>query len=584
VRSSRRIVLVVVAAVALAVLAGGGWFAYDAQQARASLQQVASNAQVLQRELLAGNTAQAKSALAAMQDSAADAQSHTDGPMWAMAGELPGAGANVEAVQTVAAVARDLSDEALPPVVDASDALDLGTFSPRDGRIDLEVLERLVPVVDQASKGFAVAEADLAAVDTDSLMASVQTPVLDLADKVGEAARLTATTDTALQLLPGMLGGDGPRDYLTLFQNNAEIRSTGGMPGALAILRTNEGRVSLASQATPSDVGTFARPVLPLTEGEVALYETKLATFFADVNFTPDFPRTAELASAMWQERIGQRVDGVLSIDPVALSYLLEATGPVTLRDGATLTSSNAVDVLLNQVYVDIPDPVEQNEYFADAASRVFDAVASGAGSPRLLVDGLARGVAEGRIYAWSTDEQEQATLSDTAMGGELIPADGKTPYVGFYLNDATGAKMQYYLDYDAVVEATGCATDGTQTFDATFTMTSNAPADGADLPVSIIGPGFGAPPGTMLMNLRVYAPAGGTFGTMTVGKQKLRFDTLAHDDHVVARLAILLTPGETQRLKVELTSGPDQTGAPRVDITPGVRPGAEAQVSGSAC
>jgi hypothetical protein len=34
----------------------------------------------------------------------------------------------------------------------------------------------------------------------------------------------------------------------------------------------------------------------------------------------------------------------------------------------------------------------------------------------------------------------------------------------------------------------------------------------------------------------------------------------------------------------VELTSGPDQTGAPRVDITPGVRPGAEALVSGSAC
>jgi hypothetical protein len=566
------------------VLVSGGWLAYDAQQARASLQQVASNAQVLQRELLAGNTAEAKSALTAMQASAADAQSHTDGPLWALASSVPGAGANVDAVQTVAGVARNLSDEALPPVVEASGALDLGTFSPRNGRIDLGVLEGLRPVVDQASEGFIAAEADLRAVDTDALTQSLQAPVLDLTDKVGEAARLTATTDTALQLLPGMLGKDGPRDYLTLFQNNAEIRSTGGLPGALAIVRTDEGTISLRRQATAGEVSQFDEPVVDLTKQELALYEDKLATFFGDVNFTPDFPRTAQIAGAMWQQEFGQPVDGVLSIDPVALSYLLEATGPITLRDGSSLTSSNAVDLLLNQAYVEIPDPVEQNEYFADAAARVFAAVAGGDGDPRVLIEGLARGVREGRIYAWSADEQEQATLSDTPLAGELLPAQGQTPHVGFYLNDATGAKMQYYLDYDVALEATDCATDGTQTFDATFTMTSNAPGDAADLPESIIGPGFGAPPGTMLMNLRVYAPAGGTFGTMTLGKQKLLFETLAHENHVVARLAILLTPGETQRLKMELTSGPDQAGSPVVDITPGVRPGPAPQVSGSAC
>jgi hypothetical protein len=256
----------------------------------------------------------------------------------------------------------------------------------------------------------------------------------------------------------------------------------------------------------------------------------------------------------------------------VALSYLLEVTGPIPLADGATLSSSNAVDLLLNQVYVTIPDAEQQNEYFADAAARVFDAVASGAGNPRDLVTALRRGVDEGRIYVWSADRTEQATLSTGAVAGDLLPADGDSAALGFYLNDATGAKMQYYLDSQVEVESTGCI-DGVQTLTATQTLTSNAPADAADLPVSIIGPGFGAPPGTMLMNLRVYLPSEGTFGQMRINDKPVTYTRATHEDHPVAVAAILLEPGETQVLEFEVSTAPGQTGDAVVDVTPGIRP-----------
>lgn len=42
----------------------------------------------------------------------------------------------------------------------------------------------------------------------------------------------------------------------------------------------------------------------------------------------------------------------MLAVDPVALSYLLRATGSVTLPNGDHITSTNAVSVLLNQVYL----------------------------------------------------------------------------------------------------------------------------------------------------------------------------------------------------------------------------------------
>jgi len=562
----------------------GGWFAYDAQQARASLQQVAANAQVLQRALIDGDNATADRALADLRSAAEDAEGHTDGPLWALARKLPWAGPNVKAVQAVADVADGLASQTLPPVVSVSDDLELGAFSPKRGRIDLDALQRLAPIVREASEGFASARSDLADVDTSELLASIEEPLAELRDKLDDATRLTRTSATALQILPGMLGAEETRDYLTLFQNNAEIRATGGIPGAVAVIRADNGKLSLRRQATAADFGKFEEPVLQITDEESRLYQNNMVQFFANVNLTPEFPRTAEISREMWRLKFGQSVDGVLSVDPVALSYILEATGPITLADGAQLTSSNAVDLLLNQIYVTVPDPVEQNEYFADAAARVFDAVASGTGDPRLLIEALARGVAEGRIYAWSADSEEQQTLASTSLAGELVPVGGEQPHLGFYLNDATGAKMQYYLEYSVGIDPVACDDEGQQVMESTVSMTSNAPADSAELPESIIGPGFGFPPGTMAVNLTVYAPGGGSFGSVRVDGKKVFFDRRVHEQHPVAVVPIFLRPGVTQVLEVEITSGPDQSGTPAVVTTPGIRPGLVTEVSASAC
>ena len=59
-------------------------------------------------------------------------------------------------------------------------------------------------------------------------------PVRELQTKIAEADALADRASIAVRLLPGMLGGDGERRYLFVFQNNAEIRATGGIPGAFA--------------------------------------------------------------------------------------------------------------------------------------------------------------------------------------------------------------------------------------------------------------------------------------------------------------------------------------------------------------
>ena len=71
----------------------------------------------------------------------------------------------------------------------------------------------------------------------------------------------------------------------------------------------------------------------------------------------------------------------------MALSYLLRATGPVTLTDGSRLTGDNAVDFLLSDVYERLQDPLQQNAYFAGAAMAVFTKLVSGSGDAGEVVD-----------------------------------------------------------------------------------------------------------------------------------------------------------------------------------------------------
>jgi len=72
-------------------------------------------------------------------------------------------------------------------------------------------------------------------------------------------------------------------------------------------------------------------PTLPLDPEQQQIYSGRLGKYMQDVNLTPDFPTAASTAQAMWERKTGQRVDGVISIDPIALSYILEATGPVKI-------------------------------------------------------------------------------------------------------------------------------------------------------------------------------------------------------------------------------------------------------------
>jgi len=567
----------------LLVLLLAGYAGWRAWQVRSDLRAASTSAHHLKSALADGDQQTAERELATLRGRSVAAAGHTDGPLWSVLSAAPVLGDDAAAVRTTSQVLEALSRDGLTPLVAASAELDAGAFAPKSGTVPLAAVSALAEPVGAGRDAFAAARNRLEEVDPDGLVGPVRRAFDDFSQVVHDGARALGTLDKAVRLMPSMLGGEGDRRYLLIVQNNAEARATGGMPGAVALVDARDGRIRMSRQARAVDFPELKDPVLPLTAEERAVFGQQLGVFFQDANFTPDFPRTAELLTARWQQRYDERVDGVLSVDPVALSYLLEATGPVTV-DGITLSSANAVDQLLSRTYLRLPDPERQDVFFRDVARTVFDAVASGTGSPQQLIEALAHGAREGRLLVHSFDSAEQHELEGTRVAGELPSGVSGRPQVGVYLNDATGSKMSYYLDYTAGVTSTSCSY-GRQHLSGHVTIGSRAPDNADALPTSITGgAAYGIEAGSQLVAADVYGPVGGTLVDFVLDGRKLSPPVHDYQGRPVVSLALFLDPGQELDLTWAMTTGPGQTGDIDVRVTPGVQTVSPSTGAASGC
>jgi len=563
------------------LLAFGGYAGWLALQVRADLTDARADAVRLRSALVDGDQPGAESALAELEEHSSSARERTDGPTWGVFGALPWAGDDADGVRVVADVIADLTADGLAPLVATSQSVDAGTFAPRNGRLSVDSIETTREPVSRAADAFAAADERLAGVDTSGFSGSLDDAWSDLRGKVSDAHESLDSARTAVDLLPGMLGSDQPRNYLLVFLNTAEPRALGGMPGSLAELHVEDGRLELGRQRAASAFPELEQPVLPLSKDEKRNFNKELGTFVQDSGFTPHFPRAAELLAARWEREYGTEVDAVLAMDPVALSYLLDATGPVNVG-GVELTADNAVDELLNKVYLRLEDPGAQDAWFEAVARDVFAKLTDGAGDPQEMVEGLARGARERRVFVHSFRAGEQAEIAGTRVAGELS-GEGDPPQVGVYLNDATASKMGYYLDYDVDVESVGCQ-DGVQTLEARMTIGSHL-APGTKLPVAVTGPGtYGVRRGDHLVVAELFGPFEGTLTDFTFdGEQQggSRHGYLAHPSMSVATF---LEPGQQFELTWRMTTGPDQAGDVEVLVGAGVARENESSVARSTC
>ena len=547
------------------------WVGIRGLMAKSDLDASVSLASTLRQQLVSDDVAGARTSAKALQQHADSARDLTGDPVWRLAEVTPLAGPDLTAVRQVSAVLSDVSDRAVVPLADVAGKVSLSHFKPVGGSVDVQPLVAAQPVVASSASALQDALAHAERIDTTQTVSQVDSAVAKLVDVLGKAAQQASAADNTVRLLPAMIGADGPKNYVVLFQNNAELRAGGGIPGAVALVHAENGRLSLLNQTSGSSFPKTASSVLPLPVDTEGLYGAITGQYMQDVTLTPQFPLSAQLAREFWKRQYGLTADGVISIDPVALSYLLSATGPIPLPTGDTLTSANAVKLLLSDTYARYPSVVQKDAFFASAAAAVFHKISTGEFDPKGMIAALAHAGSERRVLIWSADPAQQKVLATTTLSGTLPVSTPAKPAFGVYLDDATGAKMDYYLDVKTAVGQAVCRKDGRATWTVQVTLTSTAPANAASaLPAYVTGGGtYGVPPGSVRTNVSVYAPPGSLFTGSATSGADAPVHTTFDSDYPVGTYETQLAPGQSSVVTLHFLSAGRSSGKPVLTQTP---------------
>lgn len=157
----------------------------------------------------------------------------------------------------------------------------------------------------------------------------IPAPTLQSLEIINPLVKLLFNTS---DIMPSILGMEGPKTYLILFQNNMELRPGGGIIGSYGILKFNLGKIT---EFTIHDVYDADKQLRGHVEPPFAVrrYLLQKHWYMRDSNFDVDFVKSALSSSNFLLAETGQKADGVIAVDLSFVKNILRAIGPVYVGD-----------------------------------------------------------------------------------------------------------------------------------------------------------------------------------------------------------------------------------------------------------
>lgn len=327
-----------------------------------------------------------------------------------------------------------------------------------------------------------------------------------------------------LEVMPQLLGMEKEKYYLVIFQNDGELRPTGGFMTAYGILKVVQGKITpLASQDIYTIDNQFKKTEpapevlvshLKLPYGDEAKAGIKPQWRVRDMNLSPDFAISMAKFYEYYKKLSGdRRLDGIIGVNTKVLVNLFKIVGPIGVSDWGNF--SPEIDKRC-----DCPQVVYRLEELADKpisgtnlarkaviGPLMHSLLANAFQSPKskmpLLFDAALKSITEKHLLVYLFDEKAQKAVEAFNLAGRIKDYDQDY----FHLSDTNlgGAKSNLFIK-EKVEQKFEVGSEGLVT--KTVTITYNNPAPGSNCNLE---------KGGLCLNglyrdwVRVYVPKGST-------------------------------------------------------------------------
>ena len=549
------------------------WILVTGLLARNQAQQLESQIAKVRLLVSEGRLVDARVAAAKIPTMAERAHRLTTGPAWWIASQVPFVGEPLDVMRDVLSSADQFA-QTIPQFVKVSTLLDPSSLRVNGDTIRIAPLLAARPQLASIQRGVDQAYSRVAGL-SGTWLSLVDTRREQFASQLAQVRGYVDAAVRASNVLPQMLGQFGKQRYFIALQTEAELRGTGGLPGAFTIATTYHGTIHFEhfysdTKLLPDATHRLIKTGLDFGRQYREAYGPSGPTSsYLDSNVSPNFPYAAQIWAAMWHKVSGETVDGVLAVDPTALAYFLDVLGPSQVN-GLPVTASNVVALTQKDQYVLYPNAAERKKFEVGVLAAVSKRLTSGIGSPLGLLHATGRSGSERRLLVWSRFANVEKALIDGDFAGAIPRTD--RPFSGLILNNAASGKLDYYLDRSVDYARTGCGSQ--RDVLVTIKLTNSAPASGlpAYVTTRLDDNAKKAKPGDNRELFDYYASAGAQLQSIQIDGETATSGVFEIDGHVVFRLELELPVGATRTIVLHL-SEPAGHGTPQLWNQPGVVP-----------
>ncbi|MCX6785554.1 MAG: DUF4012 domain-containing protein [Candidatus Komeilibacteria bacterium] len=233
-------------------------------------------------------------------------------------------------------------------------------------------------------------------------------------------------TDKLLTFSGDLLGFNGSKRYLFNYQNDGEMRATGGFIGSYALVDISKGKITNL-EVPPGGYYDLKAGFLEKVISPVPLHLLGTPWMIWDANWWPDYP--ASMAKLLWfyEKSGGPSVDGVLTFNASLLPELLKITGNISLPQyNQLLTPDNVIPALQHETeFGDSKKANQPKKIIGDLMAKVLERLMSVAPDQLMpLVGALKNSLAVKDIQLYFTNEGQQQQAHDFGWTGEIAQTD----------------------------------------------------------------------------------------------------------------------------------------------------------------
>ncbi|MCK5413407.1 MAG: DUF4012 domain-containing protein [Candidatus Pacebacteria bacterium] len=253
-------------------------------------------------------------------------------------------------------------------------------------------------------------------------------------------------------VLTEIIGDKKPQKYLLLFQNNSEMRATGGFIGSYGILNMENGKVeNIFIDGIFNPDGQLKEKIVP----PMPIQKISANWSMHDANWFADFPTSAQKVASFYEKTGGPTVDGVISFTPNVIEKVLQITGPIRMDEyNTTIDSENFLSASQMQVE-ELYDKQENKpkKFLADLMPIIFEKMFNNEGMSKQekvqryldFINVVEESLKEKHIMFYHRDSEIENMILKRGWGGQVLNSSGD--YLSVINSNINGYKT------DAVIE-----------------------------------------------------------------------------------------------------------------------------------